>query len=92
MAIDASVLTPAAKKELDELTENGSKLVASLHTHPFHTLAIPAFHAAYPATADRKYYGCPRHLRSITKDTGGADIAWVVLIVQSKDEIQRKFS
>lgn len=76
VAIDAAELTKDAKAELDELTANGDKLVASLHTHPFHTMAIPAFHAAYPATEKRRYIGCPRHLRKITKDAAGAEIKW----------------
>jgi hypothetical protein len=58
VAIDAAELTAAAKLELDALTEGGAKLVGCIMTHPFHTLAIPAFHAAYPATESRKYYGC----------------------------------
>lgn len=76
VAIDAAALTPAAKAELDELTEDGKKLVASMHTHPYHTVAIPAFHAAYPAGPKRRYLGCPRHLKKITKDSTGAAIKW----------------
>lgn len=76
VTIDAAVLTPAAKAELDELTSNGERLIAALHTHPFHTLAIPDFHAAYPASAARRYFGCPRHLAVITEDSAGATIPW----------------
>eukprot|EP00038_Savillea_parva_P006057 m.161393 g.161393 ORF g.161393 m.161393 type:complete len:293 (-) comp12071_c0_seq1:140-1018(-) len=76
VAIDAVELPPAAKAELDELTSNGDKLVACIQTHPFHTLAIPSFHAAYPANDARKYIGCPRHLRKVTEDTTGAKIEW----------------
>ena len=76
VAIDAAELTPDAKAELDELTGGGEKLVASVHTHPYHTLAIPAFHAAYPASPTRRYLGCPRHLGVVTKDTSGAAIEW----------------
>lgn len=76
VAIDAAALTPAAKAELDELTQNGEKLVASVHTHPYHTTYIPAFHAAYPAGPNRTYMGCPRHLKVITEDSGGAAIKW----------------
>eukprot|EP01043_Picozoa_sp_COSAG02_P067182 COSAG02_NODE_10703_length_1879_cov_2.104494_2_plen_216_part_00 len=76
VAIDAAVLTPEALAELNELTEDGTKLVASLHTHPFHTLAIPAFHAVFPATETRRYFGCPRHLHAITEDSAGNPIGW----------------
>eukprot|EP00037_Helgoeca_nana_P032502 m.414155 g.414155 ORF g.414155 m.414155 type:complete len:317 (-) comp29256_c0_seq1:157-1107(-) len=76
VAIDAAELTPEARRELDVLTSNGEKLVASIHTHPFHTLAIPAFHAAYPVNAHRQYYGCPRHVKRITEDSNGSTIAW----------------
>ena len=76
VAIDAAVLSPKAKLELDELTDGGEKLVGCIMTHPFHTLAIPDFHAAYPATATRLYYGCPRHCRTILEDSSGAAIKW----------------
>ena len=49
VAIDAAVLSPKAKLELDELTDGGEKLVGCIMTHPFHTLAIPDFHAAIGA-------------------------------------------
>lgn len=70
VSIDAAELSADAKRELDELTQNGERLVGCLHTHPFHTLAIPAFHAAYPATDNRSFFGCPRHLRNFP------DINW----------------
>jgi hypothetical protein len=63
LVIDAIPLTQQIKKEFDELTENGTKIEAVLATHPFHTLAFPAFHKAYP---DVPYYGAPRHLRTLT--------------------------
>lgn len=50
--------------------------MASIHTHPFHTRAIPAFHAAYPVARHRKFYGCPRHINLISEDTNGSTIAW----------------
>lgn len=76
VSIDAAAFSPEAKEEFDRLTDNGERLVGCLHTHPFHTLAIPAFHAAYPATERRLYFGCPRHLRNITEDSSGAPIVW----------------
>jgi len=60
LIIDAIPLTDKLKKEIDDLTENGTKIEAVIATHPFHTLAIPAFHDAYP---NPPYYGCPRHIR-----------------------------
>jgi len=60
LVIDTIPLTPKIKSEIDKLTENGSKIEAVLATHPFHTLAFPAFHEAYP---NAKYYGTPRHIK-----------------------------
>jgi hypothetical protein len=71
LVIDAVPLTPTIKKEIDQLTENGSKIEAFLATHPFHTLSIPAFHQAYP---EPKYYGCPRHLRKLTTINWSGDL------------------
>jgi hypothetical protein len=66
--VDTIPLTPEIKTELDALTKNGELIEAVLATHPFHTLAFPAFHSAYP---NLKYYGTPRHLRKLT------NIKWV---------------
>jgi len=60
VVVDTIPLTDEIKGEIDQLTENGTQIEAVLATHPFHTLAFPAFHAAYPNAA---YYGCPRHLK-----------------------------
>lgn len=49
------------KKEVDELTENGTLIEAVLGVHPFHTLFFPAFQKLYPQAP---YYGTPRHLRN----------------------------
>lgn len=76
VSIDAATLTPEALAELNALTAGGTKLIACLHTHPFHTLAIPALHAEFPATETRRYFGCPRHLKVITEDSAGNTIAW----------------
>lgn len=76
VAIDCTELTAAAAAELAELTEGGDALVAVLTTHPFHTLAIPSLHALYPSTADRAWYGCPRHLLKCTVDKSGRPIRW----------------
>ena len=82
VALDAVEFTSAAARaqffdELNELTNDGENLVAVITTHPFHTLAIPSFHAKYPSTGGRtKWYGCPRHLRKISRDAAGSFIEW----------------
>lgn len=76
IAIDAAPLSEEAQRELAELTRQGSSLVAVIMTHPFHTLSIPGFHALYPSSEARPWYGCPRHLLKVTKDSQGAPIAW----------------
>jgi len=48
------------KEEIDRLTKNGNDIEAVIATHPFHTLAFPAFYEAYPNVP---YYGTPRHLK-----------------------------
>lgn len=60
LVIDTVELVPSLKAELDQLTNNGADIEAVIATHPFHTLAFPGFHAAYPNVP---YYGTPRHLR-----------------------------
>lgn len=60
LIIDAIELSPQIKSEINQLTENGSKIEAVLATHPFHTTAFPEFYKAFP---NPNYYGTPRHLR-----------------------------
>ena len=67
LVIDTIPLNEQIKSEIDELTENGSKIEAVVATHPFHTLSFPAFYKAYPNVP---YYGTPRHLRNFP------DIPW----------------
>jgi len=71
LVIDALPLNDKLKQEIDELTENGTKIEAVLATHPFHTLALQGFYEAYPQAA---YYGCPRHLRKFTKIKWAGDL------------------
>jgi len=71
LVIDAIPLTEKLRKDIDDLTENGKKIEAVLATHPFHTLAIPAFYSIYPTAA---YYGCPRHLRKLTNIKWAGDL------------------
>lgn len=74
LVIDTVEMNDQLKRELDELTYNGTKIEAVLAVHPFHTLAYSAFYKMYP---DVKYYGTPRHLRKLTeiKWTGQLDDA-----------------
>jgi len=60
-------LIPALKQELDALTDSGANIEAVVATHPFHTLAFPAFYQAYPKVP---FYGTPRHVRR------NKDIPW----------------
>jgi glyoxylase-like metal-dependent hydrolase (beta-lactamase superfamily II) len=71
LVIDTIPLTEQIKAEIDELTENGSKIEAVVATHPFHTLAFTAFHEAYPSVP---YYGTPRHLRKLTNIQWAGDL------------------
>lgn len=75
-ALDCIELSAAALRELNELLGSPNNLVAVITTHPFHTLAIPSFHAIFPSTAGRRYYGCPRHLIKCTQDANGRSIEW----------------
>jgi len=62
LVVDTIPLDPTLKTEIDTLTNNGKDIDAVIATHPFHTLAFPDFHTAYPHVP---YYGTPRHLRNI---------------------------
>lgn len=63
VVIDTIPLTEEIKKGIDQLTHNGENIEAVIATHPFHTLAFPAFFQAYP---NPKYFGTPRHLLKVT--------------------------
>lgn len=64
LVIDTVEINDQLKRELDELTQNGTKIEAVLAVHPFHTMAYTSFHDLYPNV---KYYGTPRHLRRYSK-------------------------
>jgi hypothetical protein len=64
VAIDTIQLTPAIKQEIDALTQNGTQFDAVIATHPYHTVFFRPFYNAYPNT---RYYGTPRHLRTISE-------------------------
>lgn len=61
LVIDTVPLDDELKRELDALTNDGNDIEAVIATHPFHTLAFPDFHIAYPNVP---YYGTPRHIRN----------------------------
>lgn len=60
LIIDTVAVNDQLKKEIDDLTNNGTKIEAVVAVHPFHTLAYSNFYKMYP---NAKYYGTPRHLR-----------------------------
>jgi len=76
VALDCVEMTPAIIKQIDDITDGGKLLTGVVCCHPFHTLAIPSFHAAYPSGDKRKYYGCPRHLIVRTSDAKDQPIVW----------------
>jgi hypothetical protein len=57
--LDAYSLSPAARREVDELTNYGEKLEAILNLHPFHTLHVERMNEMYPQAT---LYGTARHL------------------------------
>ena len=67
LVVDTVEMNDQLRQEINHLTNNGEKIEAVLGTHPFHTLAFPAFYQSYP---NAHYYGTPRHLRRLT------DIPW----------------
>jgi len=77
LVVDTVPLDDHLKEEIDNMTENGNLMEAVIATHPFHTLAFPAFYEAYP---DVPYYGTPRHIKN--QD----DIPWVGSI---KDNLEK---
>lgn len=63
VVVDCVELTEELKGELNEITDNGSKIEAFLAVHPFHTEHIKEFNSLYPKFEN--YYGCPRHKRQV---------------------------
>lgn len=80
LVIDTVELNDQLKKELDELTSNGTKIEAVVGVHPFHTLAFPGFYKSYP---EAKYYGTPRHIRKLT------DIKWTGQLDDNKESLSK---
>lgn len=80
LVIDTVEMNDQLKKELDDLTNNGTKIEAVVGVHPFHTLAFPGFYKLYP---NAKYYGTPRHLRNLK------DIKWTGELDNNKESLSR---
>ena len=87
LIIDTIPLTDQIKSEIDELTENGNKIEAVLATHPFHTLAFPAFHNAYPNVP---YYGTPRHIRKLQNISWAGDLNECSIRDKWKPEVEMR--
>jgi len=60
LIIDTVDVDAELKGEIDNLTSNGTLMVAVLATHPYHTTYFPTFYKLYPNVP---YYGTPRHLK-----------------------------
>lgn len=71
LLLDTCELSVGAKFELDFLTENGTLIDGVIATHPFHTMFFVAFHAKYPTL---KFYGTPRHIRTIPSIPWAGDV------------------
>lgn len=80
LVVDTVEMNDGLKKELDDLTSNGTKIEAVVGVHPFHTLAFPGFYKMYP---DAKYYGTPRHLRNLK------DIKWAGQLDNNKESLSK---
>lgn len=80
LVVDTVEMNDQLKNELDNLTNNGTKIEAVIGVHPFHTLAFPGFYKLYP---DAKYYGTPRHLRNLK------DIKWTGQLDDNKESLSR---
>jgi hypothetical protein len=59
LVLDTVQLTPIAKADIDELTNNGELIDTVVATHPYHTIYFKDFQRNYP---NAKYYGTARHL------------------------------
>jgi len=80
LVVDTVEMNDQLKKELDDLTNNGTKIEAVVAVHPFHTLAFPGFYKLYP---NAKYYGTPRHLRNLK------DIKWEGQLDNNKESLSK---
>ena len=72
LVIDTCSLSPAAKEELDFLTDGGKLIDAVVASHPYHTMFFVPFHKMYPSL---KYYGTPRHIRTIPTIQWAGDVS-----------------
>jgi len=72
LIVDALILAPETKRQIDLITDNGTKIEGVLATHPFHTLGFPSFYNHYP---NAPYYGTPRHLRTLSQIRWAGDLS-----------------
>lgn len=56
--LGAYTLNSAARRTVDELTQDGRDIEAVLNPHPFHTVHVRKFHQWYP---EARHYGTARH-------------------------------
>ena len=63
LIIDTCDVSETARQQIDVITCNGALIDGVVTTHPYHTTYFSMFHKMYPNT---KYYGTPRHIRTIS--------------------------
>ena len=56
---ESYTLPPAARAEVDALTNGGADVEAVLNLHPFHTVHVPQMQADFP---EARHYGSARHV------------------------------
>jgi hypothetical protein len=87
LVIDTCAMSPAAKEEFDHLTSNGTLIDAVIATHPFHTIYFETFYAMYPTL---KYYGTPRHIKTIPSITWAGDVSTEAVRSLWEPEVNRR--
>lgn len=60
IVLDGCALDDAQRREVLALTEQGARVAAVLHVHPFHTVYVEATHRLFP---DAPLHGTERHRR-----------------------------
>ena len=79
--LDSYTLKGAAKREIDQLTNDGEAVEAVLNLHPFHTIHVPWMFENYPHA---RHYGTARHLSRFS------DLDWQKLRTEDPD-LHKKF-
>lgn len=57
--LDSYTLPPAARADVDALTDGGAAVEAVLNLHPFHTIHVPQMQSDFPGA---RHYGSARHM------------------------------